>query len=368
MEQDTDRLRLARTEGVGPITYRRLLARYGSAGAAIAALPDLARSAGRRAPLRIPGRDAAEREMETIAAIGARLIFLGVPPYPPLLAAADGAPAVLAVLGDPAILSRRTIAIVGSRNASANGRRIAETLAADLAFEGYVIASGLARGIDTAAHQGALTRGTTIACIAGGIDTVYPPENAILQGRIAGEGAVVAELPPGTIAQARHFPRRNRVIAGLALGVVVVEAALKSGSLITARLALEANREVFAVPGSPLDERCRGTNGLLRDGAHLTETAADVLAQLSHGLINAPLFTGANGLGEPQPEPDLAPSDRASALRDVLALLSPAPTAVDDLIRRCQLPASVVQSVLLDLEVAGRIETLSGNRIALVAA
>jgi DNA processing protein len=361
-----DRLRLARTEGVGPITYRRLLGRFGTAAAAIDALPGIARAAGRRAPLAIPSRRAAERELETLAGLGATPLFLGEEAYPPLLAATADPPPVLAVLGDPALLQRRAVAIVGSRHASANGRRLAEALAADLAASDLAVVSGLARGIDAAAHQGALTRGTTIACIAGGIDTVYPPENAALQQRIAGQGAVVAEMPPGTIAQARHFPRRNRVIAGLSLGVVVIEAALRSGSLITARLALEADREVFAVPGSPLDERCRGTNNLLRQGAHLCESAEDVLAGLSGGLARAPLFDS-TGFSAPPPAPDLAAPDHARAVSEVAALLGPAPCAVDDLIRRCQLPAPVVRSVLSDLELAGRLEMLPGNRVALVA-
>ena len=364
---EIDRLRLARTESVGPVTYRKLLARYGDAAAALAALPGLARAGGRMAKLRIPGAGDARREIAEIAAANATLVFLDDPAYPPLLAALDDAPPVIAVQGDAAILSRRAVAIVGSRNASANGRRIAERLAEDLASAGLVIVSGLARGIDTAGHRGALASGTTVACIAGGIDTVYPPENADLQARIAREGAVVAELPPGTIAQARHFPRRNRVIAGLSLGVIVVEAALRSGSLITARLAIETDREVFAVPGSPLDERCRGTNGLLRQGAHITETAEDVLEHLRLGLVQAPLFARMPGLAERPAATDMSDVERRRTLDAIVGLLGPAPTAVDDLIRRCQFSAAAVMSVLLELEIAGRVETLPGNRVALIA-
>ncbi len=367
MSDAADALRLARTEGVGPITFRRLLARFGNATAAIDGLPDIARAAGRRAPLAVPDRRTAEREIAAVEQIGGQILIYGTAGYPPLLATLPDPPPVLAAVGDPAIASRRAVGIVGSRNASANGRRIAEMLAAGLAEAGFAVVSGLARGIDTAAHLGALSRGTTIACIAGGIDTFYPPENAALQRRIGREGVVLAEMPLGTVAQARHFPRRNRVIAGLSLGVVVVEAALKSGSLITARLAAEANREVFAVPGSPLDERCRGTNGLLRDGAHLTETAEDVIALLSGGLAQAPLYAGAEGFADVAPEAELPPGAHAEALQTIVNLLGPSPTAVDDLIRRCQLPASVVNSLLLDLEIAGRIETLSGHRIALIA-
>ena len=254
-----DRLRLVRTEGVGPITYRRLLARYRTAAEALAELPALARAGGRAAPPRIPRRSDAERELEQIEGFGARLVWLGDPDYPALLAAIDGAPPALCVLGEVGTLQARCVALVGARNASTNGKRMAELLAFDLASAGLVVVSGLARGIDTAAHVGALRAGRTVAAIAGGIDVAYPAENEDLQRRIADGGAVVAEAPFGTAPQARHFPRRNRVIAGLALGVIVVEAAPRSGSLITARLAAEMGRELFAVPGSPLDPRCRGS-------------------------------------------------------------------------------------------------------------
>ena len=364
IDDATDRLRLARTEGVGPVTYRRLLARFGTPAAAIEGLPDLARNAGRRTLITVPPRATAEREIEAVERLGAHFVFFGTSAYPALLAQTADPPPVLAVAGDPTLLNRRAVAIVGARNASANGRRLAETIAADLAAAGIVVVSGLARGIDAAAHNGALTKGTTAACIAGGIDIAYPPENAPLQARIAREGIVVAEMPVGTIAQARHFPRRNRVIAGLALGVVVVEAALKSGSLITARLSIEANREVFAVPGSPLNERCRGSNGLLRDGAHLTETAADVLATLGQPALD---FVAPAGFAEVWSDPELSPSERVRAERTVLELLGPTPCGVDDLIRRCQLPAASVMSILFDLELSGRVETLPGNRVALVA-
>ena len=276
-----DRLRLARTEGVGPVTYKRLMARFGDAAAALEALPGLASGAGRIAPPAIPKPADMRREMEGVARLGGRMLFIGDPDYPPLLDLLEAGPPVLTMLGDPAVFRDRAIAVVGARNASANGRKMAELLAADLAMKGLVVVSGLARGIDAAAHEGALRTGRTIAAIAGGIDIPYPPENADLQARIAERGAVVAEAPLGTAPQARHFPRRNRVIAGLALGVVVIEAAPRSGSLITARMAQEASRELFAVPGSPLDPRCRGSNDLIRsEGAHLTESAADVIDNL----------------------------------------------------------------------------------------
>ena len=280
MSEDLDRLRLARTEGVGPVTYRRLLRRYGSAAASLDALPGLARAGGRETGPAIPGRDDAERELELAGRARAALLFVDSPGYPKLLALLEDAPPVLAVQGRPDVLDRRAVAMVGSRNASANGQRLAESMAEGLAAAGLVVVSGLARGIDAAAHEGALRAGMTVACVAGGIDMPYPPEHADLQARIARGGAVVAEAPPGTAPQARHFPRRNRIIAGLSLGVVVVEAALRSGSLITVRHAQEAGREVFAVPGSPLDPRCRGANDLLRQGARLVETAADVLEDL----------------------------------------------------------------------------------------
>jgi DNA processing protein len=377
MNTAIDRLRLARTEGVGPVTYRRLLARYGSAGAALDALPGLAQAGGRSDPLVVPTREAAERELERIQRLHGRVLFLGDADYPALLVLLDDAPAALTVLGSTAALSEHAVAVVGSRNASANGQRMAEKLAEDLATTGLVVVSGLARGIDAAAHQGALRTGRTVACVAGGIDVPYPAEHAALQARIAAGGAVVSEAPPGTAPQARHFPRRNRIIAGLSLGVVVVEAAFRSGSLITARLAQDAGREVFAVPGSPLDPRCRGSNDLIRQGAHLTERAEDVVENLPdhpgrQGLGRLPLF--AHG-PPPEAAEDLqaaedlvvARADEVALARErVLGLLGPSPTAVDDLIRRCQLSAAAVMSVLLELELAGRVETLPGNRVAML--
>ena len=377
-----DRLRLARADGVGPVTYRRLLRRYGDAAVALDALPALARAGGRRAPVAVPSEAAVTREIAGLAALGARLLFVDAPGYPALLALLEDAPPAIAVLGDPAALTGRAVALVGSRNASANGQRIAATLAGALASAGVVVVSGLARGIDAAAHEGALPGGRTIAAVAGGIDIPYPPEHADLQRRIAaGGGAVLAEAPLGTAPQARHFPRRNRIIAGLSLGVVVVEAAPRSGSLITARLAQDAGREVFAVPGSPLDPRSRGGNDLIRQGAHLTETAADVIANLpAHpgqaGLDRDPLFRRAapEGFAEtvdplpPDPDGDDASlAETASARLQVVELLGPAPTAVDDLLRRCHFSPAAVMGVLLELELAGRVESLPGNRVALLS-
>ncbi len=373
-----DHLRLARAEGVGPVTYRRLLQRYGSPTAALEALPELARAGGRRGAPAVPSVARAEQEIAALERIGARMLVLEDPDYPPLLALIEDAPPVMAVLGSLDALSPRAVAIVGGRNASANGKRVAAGLARELAGAGISVVSGLARGIDSAAHQGALVAGRTIAAIAGGLDHPYPPENAGLQAEIAVDGAVLAEAPLGTAPQARHFPRRNRIIAGLALGVIVVEAAPRSGSLITARMAQEYGRELFAVPGSPLDPRCRGSNDLIRQGAHLTETLTDVLDNLPdhplrEGLGRAPLFARGPppGLAEPlqrlSVEPSEAPGDMPAVRSHVLDLLGPSPTLVDDLIRGCQFSPAAVMATLLELELAGRVETLPGNRVTLVA-
>ncbi len=379
-EQDNiDRLRLARAEGVGPVTYRRLLTRFDTAAAALRSLPRLARAGGKANPPVVPTEADVVRELDRAAKLGARLLFLGDADYPTPLARLDDAPPVIAVQGDAALLALRAVALVGGRNASVNGRRIAEDLGAELARAGLVVVSGMARGIDAAAHEGALSvghpLGRTIAVVAGGLDVPYPPEHADLQRRIAAAGAVVTEAPPGTAPQASHFPRRNRIIAGLTLGVVVVEAAPRSGSLITARLAVEAGREVFAVPGSPLDPRARGANDLIRQGATLVETAADVLANLpDHSVAEAaPLFArpdtpdGAAGFSEPHPlGADLRDSalDHAALYAQVLDLLGPSPTPVDAVLRRCQFSAPAVMAALLELELAGRIETLPGGRVA----
>jgi DNA processing protein len=373
--ESLDRLRLVRTEGVGPVAYRRMLSRYGTAEAALAALPALAFAGGRTTPPTIPSRDDAARELQALTRLGGRMVFFVDTDYPPLLAMLDDAPPAITVLGEIGLLSARAVALVGGRNASANGQRMAETLAAELA-RSVVVVSGLARGIDAAAHIGALQTGKTIAAIAGGLDVPYPPEHADLQRRISETGAVVTEAPPGTTPQARHFPRRNRIIAGLALGVVVVEAAQRSGSLITARLAQEAGRELFAVPGSPLDPRSRGGNDLIRQGAHLTETAQDVLDNLPdhpsrEGLARVPLFARdpPPGFAEPAPawaEPVESTAELAKARDQVIDLLETSPTAVDDVVRRCQFSAAAVIAVLLELELAGRIQALPGSRVALL--
>ena len=363
------RIRLARTSGVGPLTYRRLLARYATAGEAIDALPGLARAGGREA-VKVIAEAEIGRELDRLHRLGGRMLVLGEAGYPELLALMEDAPPVISILGDPAVFTPRAIAVVGARNASANGQRMAEMLAADLTIAGLVVVSGLARGIDAAAHLGAMHTGRTIAAVAGGVDKPYPPENTALQARIAENGAVVAEAPLGTAPQSRHFPRRNRVIAGLSLGVVVVEAARHSGSLITAQIALDANRAVFAVPGSPLDPRCSGSNDLIKAGATLTGQASDVTEVLpdrpATGRTRLPLgFDDAPGLWDQPPEPM---ADMSRARHTIALLLGPEPTPVDDLVRRCQFSASTVMAVLLELELAGRVETLPGHRVALLDA
>jgi len=357
------RLRLARSENVGPITFLQLLGRFKSAQEALLALPELAQRGGRRRPIRLcsPGR--AEAELERLAAVGADLLVFGEHAYPEPLAAIPDAPPTLSYRGRLELLHRPAVAMVGARNASAAGRSFARRLAQELASEGLLVVSGLARGIDAAAHQGALAGGTA-AVQAGGVDYIYPPEHRDLHQAIGTEGILLAELPPGFEPQARHFPRRNRIISGLSLGVLVVEAAPRSGSLITARLAAEQGREVFAVPGSPLDPRSRGCNDLLRRGATLVETAADVLEAL-RGPLAPPRSPAAplQGLSEEE-----VPSEKEAeeARRLVRELLSPTAVPVDELLRQCQFSAPIVRLALLEMELAGAIERLPGNRVALV--
>jgi DNA processing protein len=356
------RLRLARTDGVGPVTYRRLMERHGSAEEALKALPGIARDAGRAAPPNTPSLAEAEREWDGVGRLGGRILFVDDPDYPPLLRLLEAPPPVLSVLGDARVFQARAVALVGARNASANGRRLAEILAADLVMYDLVVVSGLARGIDAAAHEGALRQGRTIAAIAGGLDMPYPAEHAGLQARIAEGGAVVAEAPLGTAPQARHFPRRNRVIAGLSEGVIVVEAAPQSGSLITARMAQDASRELFAVPGSPLDPRCRGSNDLIRShAAHLTESASDVIEHLPRLFGRVPA-----GVAETQARYDAGVADPTVLRLKLLQMLSPAWVPVDDLVRRCQLSPSDVLGVLAELEAEGHVQQ-AGSQVCLLS-
>ncbi len=349
------RLRLLRTSGVGPVTYRQLIARFGTADTAIAALPMLARRGGGAAP-RTPDAAHIERERATVARLGARYLFVDDADYPPLLAQIENAPPALIVRGDRALLGRACIALVGARNASAAACRFARQLGHDLAPDATVV-SGLARGIDTAAHVGAMP--ATIGVIAGGIDIAYPPENAALQESIAERGLLVAEQPPGTEPHARHFPYRNRIIAGLSLGTVVVEAVPRSGSLITARLAGEMGREVMAVPGSPLDPRAQGGNLLIRDGATLVQSAADILDQIRPIDARA-VRSPADRFAAPPPA-DASDRERGT----VTALLGPVPVAIDELVRQSGCAPAAVQTVLLELELAGRLERHAGARVSL---
>lgn len=363
-----DWLRLYRSENVGPATFFRLLRRVGTATQALAALPDLARRGGGRQPIRLYPRDAAEAELAAIQRLGGRFMASVEPGFPVALRALDTAPLLIA-LGDAQLLDRDAVAVVGARNSSAVGRRMAQLLAAALGQDGLVMVSGMARGIDSAAHQAALATGT-VAVLAGGVDVIYPPENRELYDRIRAQGCIVSEMPPGTQPHAAHFPRRNRLISGLALGVVVVEASIRSGSLITARLALEQGREVCAVPGSPLDPRAQGPNSLIRQGAQLVEQPADVLDAVA-AMRRRP---GGQAFARPHQAPPAAvaegpPSgdtDIDAARGMVHRALGPAPVTVDTIIRQCQLSAAVVSMVLLEFELAGRLDRHPGNQVSLI--
>ena len=361
--RDSERLawlRLARTEAVGPVTFANLVARFGTAEAALAEAPRLAARGGK--PLTLPPEAEIAREVVALEKIGGYFLFSCDAEFPQGLKALDAVPPVIAVLGQAHLLQKEMIAIVGARNASALGRKLAFTLARELGEAGLGIASGLARGIDAAAHEAALESGT-IAVVAGGVDIIYPPENQALYEAIAAQGVIVSEMRLGEQPQARHFPRRNRLISGLSRGVVVVEAAERSGSLITANYALEQGREIFAVPGSPLDPRAKGCNRLLRDGATLTESAEDVLTML-RPMLGAG-FSDPGG-GSPPAAPQAAgleaEADRIRAR--VEEALGPSPVAVDELIRQLGAPPAVVLTVLLELELAGRCARHPGNRVS----
>lgn len=351
------RIRLIRSASVGPVTYRQLIARFGSAEAALDAIPDLARRGGGKPPAIFP-EQAARAEMAKVDRLGARYLVLGQGLYPSSLAELDDAPPLLIAKGDVRLLDRPLVAIVGARNASAAACRFARGLAHDLGGNGLVVVSGLARGIDSAAHDGSFETGT-VGVIAGGIDVFYPPENEARQTTMFERGLVLAEMPPGTEPRARHFPYRNRIIAGLTSGTIVVEAAPRSGSLITARLAAEAGREVMAIPGSPLDPRAQGCNQLIRDGATLVQNAADVIEaiQPSRTRVASPKFAY-----------ELPPANDEEASDAVEALLGPSPVPVDEVIRMSGASSGAVQMALLELDLAGRLERHAGNRVSLTAA
>jgi DNA processing protein len=353
-----DRLRLIRSDNVGPRTFRSLIRHFGSARAALENLPDLARRGGASRPQRIPSEADASAELKASAKLGVRLTAPEEAGYPPRLTELDDAPPLLGVRGVIDTMMRPMIAIVGSRNASAAGLKFAAVLAHDLSDAGFVVASGLARGIDQAAHRASI-QGGTLAVLAGGHDRIYPPEHADLLEDLLGSGAAISEMPIGHVARAHDFPRRNRLVSGVSLGVVVVEAALRSGSLITARLANEQGREVFAVPGSPIDPRAAGTNGLIKQGAILITEASDVIDAVE------PIMGRPIGLREDDAEP-LAPDPDASERERVISLLGPTPVQLDDIIRMSGAPPAAVRTVLLELELAGRLERHGGGLISLL--
>ena len=387
-EQRLDWLRLIRSENVGPRTFRALVNQFGGASAALDALPDLARRGG-RLMLKVTTRAEAEKEMAAAARLGVRFVAMGEPDYPKTLQAIDTAPPLIALRGSVDVLSRPSVAIVGSRNASAAGLTFTERLSRQLGEAGYVVVSGLARGIDTRAHRASLETGT-VAVLSGGHDRVYPSENEpLLRAIVDGGGAVVSEMPFGWEPRGRDFPRRNRIVSGLSYGVVVVEAARRSGSLITARFALEQGREVFAVPGSPLDPRAEGTNDLIRDGATLCAGVEHVIGVLEPLIAAGPRL---DGIEEPQhlvdaeelwdelDLPDIARAPVGPVMPDagfveepgeagpsVIELLGPSPIAIDDLVRQSGLSIRTVQMTLLELEIAGRLERHGGNAVSLLA-
>ena len=360
-EQRLDWLRLIRSDNVGPRTFRALVNHYGGARAALSALPDLARRGGASGPARLFPREAAEREIVAARSLGVTFVALGEAAYPRRLQMIDDAPPLLAVRGKFSTLASPMVAIVGARNASAAGQRFAEKLARDLGEAGFAIVSGLARGIDAAAHRASLATGT-VAVLAGGHDRIYPAEHAGLLTDLLVAGAAVSEMPLGWEPRARDFPRRNRLISGLAAGVVIVEAARRSGSLITSRLALEQGREIFAVPGSPIDPRAEGTNGLLKQGATLVTEANDVITVLR------PILGRSMELPVEEPEFDLTsprePGDNERAR--IIELLGPTAVLIDDLVRLSGSSPAVVRTVLFELELAGRLERQGGGLVSLL--
>lgn len=363
-----DWLRLSRTENIGPITFYRLIERYGDASAALDALPGLSSRGGAKKPLTAPPVSTIEREIEALTKLGGKIITAACPDYPLALSATDDAPPVISVIGDTDLLNASCIAMVGARNASLNGKKFAERLARDLGARGQTIVSGLARGIDTAAHIGALETGT-IAVVAGGIDVVYPTENQKLYDAICERGLVIAESPLGMQPIAKHFPKRNRIVSGLSKACIVVEATLRSGSLITARMAGEQGRDVMAIPGSPFDPRAEGPNHLIREGATLIRSADDVLEILMN-------FSG-NAMREPlyqsqfMSPPALKTAENIdetieNAQEIVLSNLSHTAIGIDELLRACHVTLPVLQTILLELELAGRAKRLPGNRVSLL--
>ena len=357
-------LRLIRSENVGGATFRDLLNHFGSSQAALEALPELSRRGGSRRPIRICSEDEAQRELDAIAAAGARLCAMGEAGYPPLLVHVDAPPPLLTIIGDDPVMALPAIAIVGSRNCSISGRKFAAKVARDLGEAGYAIVSGLARGIDAAAHEASCATGT-IAVLAGGIDYIYPAENEpLFRALLDAGGAVISEMPIGWQVRPKDFPRRNRIISGAAFGVIVVEAAARSGSLYTARFANDQGRLVFAVPGSPLDPRSAGCNKLIRDGATLVTSADDIDAEV-RPLIGRPLPERPIVRESEDWEEPVEPAEDTARAR-VMGALDTTPVSVDDIIRHTGLHPAAVQLVLLELDLAGRLERHGGQRVSLI--
>jgi DNA processing protein len=359
-----DWIRLTRSAGVGAKTFRQLIEKFGTASEAIARLPEIS---GRKGSVNIMSPAQAEKEHLAATRAGLSYVTWSDSFYPKALAATDDAPPLLLVRGQPNTLSARMIAIVGARNATINGRKLTRTLAAELAEAGYVVISGMARGIDGAAHEGALTvsGAKTVAVLAGGTNVIYPPEHAGLYKRITDAGAVISEMPPGTEPQAALFPRRNRIISGASLGIVVVEATPRSGSLITARYAADQGRDVFAVPGSPLDPRAHGPNALIRDGAVLIQSIDDILSCLPP-IDEVPHKYSKNQEGANQGI-EISKENETKGMRlEIETALGASPAAVDELVRQCQVSPAVLATILLEMELEGRIERLPGNRVALI--
>jgi len=364
-QEKVARIRLYRSENVGPVTFYQLLNRYQTAERALSMLPELARRGGRQIGLRICTEDQVRREMDLHHKFKAHMVVWGEPYYPCLLSKLGDAPAVLSMKGNAACLSQKGVAVVGARNCSLVGKKIALTLTQELGESRYIIVSGLARGIDTAAHQGSLTTGT-VAVIAGGIDQIYPRENEKLYHQIVEQGLLIAESPFGMEPQASLFPRRNRIISGISLGVIIIEAALQSGSLITARYAAEQGKEVFVIPGSPLDPRYKGSNSLLKQGATLVTNAQDVLDELERPYV-MPLEHTETPLALDEDQWDFADQDAEKEGSQILNLLSTTAIPLDELIRVCRLSSSQVLANLLQLELAGKIIRHPGNNISRAA-
>ena len=355
-----DWLRLARTTGVGPVTFAGLIGRYGDAAKALEALPKLSTTSGRKRKVVIPAPSVIERELDAIEAFGAELLCAGEPGFPAMLSALSPPPPVLIIKGQTSLLSQTSIGMVGARNASAAGRKIARDMAADIGRAGHVVVSGLARGIDGEAHAASLKTGT-IAVLGGGVDHVYPPQHEALYHALASDGLIVSESPMGYRATARDFPRRNRFISGLSRGLVVVEASERSGSLITARMAAEQGREVMAVPGSPLDPRAAGTNRLLKDGAHLVVNGGDVLDVMS-GLSPLSVRTTGDGSWDDSPDGDQPSIDQLTAVQDALSFH---PMPVEEIARAADMGVSRCLIVLVELELDGIAVTFPGGLAAL---